>query len=223
MCSEIDEEDSTSANLGRQLFSLDLLIHLTRTPDEFPRPTSYMSDHVDSRPETPLGHFNNDSMPEATDVPELASPRASTCSETLSISTVTTDFSTSTATTDTSVSTAATDVTAASSTSSSYSSILSIKAAYNNSIIMLRVPRDIPLTDLRQRLYNKFVGQEGVPLSQSFVVACMLPKGSAAHSSSVSCAANEAHMELIKSQAEWDLVTTFIDGSKMTLRILDGP
>lgn len=205
MWSEIDEEDSTSANL-----------------DEFPRPTSYISDDVDSRPETPLGHSNNDSMPEATDVPEPASPTAST----FSISTATTDFSTSTATTDTSVSTAATDVTTASSISSPYSTILSIKAAYNNSIIMLRVPRDIPLTDLRQRLYNKFVGQEGVPLSQSFVVACMIPKSSNAQhtrSSSVSCAANEAHMELIKSQAEWDLVTTFIDGSKMTLRILDGP
>lgn len=218
MWSEIDEEDSSTANL-----------------DEFPRPTSFISDGADSRPETPLGLFNNDSMPEATDVPEPASPTASTFSETLSICTTTTDLSTSTATTHTStstatthtsVSTAATDITTASSTSSSYSSILSIKAAHNNSIIMLRVPREITLADLRQRLYNKFVGQEGIPLSQSFVVACMLPKSSTAQrtrSSSVSCAANEAHMELIKSQAEWDLVTTFIDGSKLTLRILDGP
>ena len=185
-----------------------------------------MSDHVDSRPETPLGHFNNDSMLEATDVPEPPSPTASTFSDTISICTATTDFSTSTATTYTSVSTAATDITTASSIASSYSSTLSIKAAHNNSIIKLRVPREISLTDLRQRLYNKFVGQEGVPLSQSFVVACMLPKGStgqSTRSSSISCAANEAHMELIKSQAEWDLVTTFIDGSKMTLRILDGP
>src|SRR6202000_1584104 len=54
-------------------------------------------------------------------------------------------------------------------------SMLSIKAAYNNSIVVIRSPRDISLADLRKKLLDKFVKQEGVPLSEDFALAYALP------------------------------------------------
>ncbi|KAF9524874.1 hypothetical protein CPB83DRAFT_897541 [Crepidotus variabilis] len=47
---------------------------------------------------------------------------------------------------------------------------LTIKAALNASIIMLRVPRAISFEDLKQRLHKKFVTQEGILLKPSFSV-----------------------------------------------------
>ncbi|KAF7312506.1 hypothetical protein MIND_00264300 [Mycena indigotica] len=52
---------------------------------------------------------------------------------------------------------------------------LVIKAAHNNSIILLRVDDDLSLGELRGRLQNKFLGQEGVQLSDNFSLAYMIP------------------------------------------------
>ena len=53
-----------------------------------------------------------------------------------------------------------------------------IKAAHNASIIVVRAPRNVSFADLRQRLYRKFVYQEGILLSPSFSVVNVLPPSS---------------------------------------------
>ena len=50
-----------------------------------------------------------------------------------------------------------------------------IKAAFNATIIMLRASRWISFADLKQRLYDKFVKQEGILLSPSFSVISVRP------------------------------------------------
>ncbi len=50
-----------------------------------------------------------------------------------------------------------------------------IKAAFNTTIIMIRVSRSINFVDLKQKLYNKFVQQEGIRLSRFFSVVNVLP------------------------------------------------
>ncbi|KAF8169759.1 hypothetical protein BJ912DRAFT_998807 [Pholiota molesta] len=52
---------------------------------------------------------------------------------------------------------------------------ISIKAAHNSAIILLRVSREMSLTEVRQRIYNKFVGQEGIPLANDFAIAFAHP------------------------------------------------
>jgi hypothetical protein len=102
---------------------------------------------------------------------------------------------------------------------------LSIKAGYNDSMVILRVPWDIAYKDVRQRLYNKFVGQEGVPLSDSFTITYLQP----VHGSPLTCKSSgdsetstAFHQEhLVTSQADWENVTTSIEGFKLTLRIAD--
>jgi hypothetical protein len=102
---------------------------------------------------------------------------------------------------------------------------LSIKAGYNDSMVILRVPWDIPYKDVRQRLFNKFVGQEGVPLSDSFTITYLQPvhgsppAGKSSDSSATSTAFHQEH--LVTSQSDWENVTTSIEGFKLTLRIAD--
>ena len=99
---------------------------------------------------------------------------------------------------------------------------LSIKARYNDSTIMLRVPVDLPYTDMRQRLYNKFVGQEGAPLSDSFIIAYLQPIFTIPQADKAFESLSSEHQEhLVTSQADWENVTTSIEGSKLALRITD--
>jgi len=102
---------------------------------------------------------------------------------------------------------------------------LSIKARYNDSMIMLRVPVDMAYKDMRQRLYDKFVGQEGVPLSDSFTITYLQPifaNPQADKASERSLTLSSEHQEhLVTSQADWENVTTSIEGSKLALRIAD--
>jgi len=103
---------------------------------------------------------------------------------------------------------------------------LAIKAAHNLSIIMLRVPREDSLSDVRQRLYNKFVGQEGIPLSQSFSVALVLPTSQSSpvkqrsRSSSVS-SADKQELVFVDSDSEWQRLVSAVPASKISLRIFD--
>jgi hypothetical protein len=93
-------------------------------------------------------------------------------------------------------------------------------------MIMLRVPWDMTYKDVRQRLYNKFVGQEGVPLSDSFKITYLQPicanrqDGNA--SEGTNALLSELYQEhLVTSQADWENVTTSIEGFKLTLHITD--
>ena len=110
---------------------------------------------------------------------------------------------------------------------------LSIKAAHNSSIIMLRVLRDTSFEDVRQRLYNKFVGQEGIPLSNDFAVAMVVPSPTSlspveteqsrdSRSLSLS-SADKLELHFIDTQYDWEQVVLVRDSNKVALRILDTP
>jgi hypothetical protein len=104
-------------------------------------------------------------------------------------------------------------------------STISIKAALNKSIVALRVSKLISFDELRERLYDKFVVQEGLPLSTLFAIAVtnssrQASGGGRARSGSVSSA---EYMEFVGSQADWSRVVTSCVGGKLTLRILDTP
>jgi hypothetical protein len=103
---------------------------------------------------------------------------------------------------------------------------LSIKARYNDSMIMLRIPCDIPYKDMRERLYNKFVGQEGMPLSDSFKITYLQPVHTNTQANEASDGSNGVSSEsfqehVVASQADWENVTISIEGFKLTLRITD--
>jgi hypothetical protein len=112
-------------------------------------------------------------------------------------------------------------------------STLNVKVALGDSIIMLRVPRDISLQDMRQRIHDKFVKQEEVPLSDTFRFACIHPTSSSnmapvptgrKRSGSLSSVAtfDLTKMRFITTQTEWDQVTaTANPAEKLALRILD--
>ncbi|KAL1739625.1 hypothetical protein HDZ31DRAFT_68747 [Schizophyllum fasciatum] len=115
---------------------------------------------------------------------------------------------------------------------------LAIKAAHNNTIILMRATRAITFGELRRRLFDKFVGQEGVPLSEDFTVAFHAPpaeppvseaaarlgvRQGRARSSSLS--AGILSMQFINSQAEWERALQDVDmeSGRLHLRILDTP
>ncbi|KXN91635.1 hypothetical protein AN958_12487, partial [Leucoagaricus sp. SymC.cos] len=188
----------------------------------FPRPASF----VPERPETPVPY---DAVPRSkAPEPYLPVPPSPTTS-------VSTTFSSATgfsSLTTSSVSTVATTSTSSSGDGNS----LSIKAALNNSIIMLRVSRDVEFTELRQRIFNKFVGQEGVPLSREFTVAVVVARmnspisqlreskdtGARKRSTSIR-SVDHPEMRIVDSQLDWETVAYSTEGTKLTLRILDTP
>ncbi|KAG2122766.1 hypothetical protein DEU56DRAFT_917660 [Suillus clintonianus] len=115
------------------------------------------------------------------------------------------------------------------STGCSDGSAIAIKALHDNNIIMLRVPRSLSFTEVRQRLYDKFVRQEGVPLSESFAVAILVPapaKGTpggrpyAASFSSMSAAGkDDVVLHFVKSNDDWDQAI-YKYGNKVLLRVI---
>lgn len=115
------------------------------------------------------------------------------------------------------------------STISSTSDKLAIKAAYHDSIVLLRVDGDISYREMRQRVYNKFVGQEGIPLSESFTIAFLQPLQTTtttttktrARSSSMSSDPVTTQLHMVTSQSDWENVTASLEGPKLTLRITD--
>ncbi|PPQ90793.1 hypothetical protein CVT25_012113 [Psilocybe cyanescens] len=179
--------------------------------DAFPHPNTYHSEQHDHRPATPTSYHDSSESPSTPSTPDSIqssfnrppSPVPSTAS-----STVSTTFSVST-------------------TSSSLSpgTSISIKAAFNSSIILLRVSRETTLADIRQRLYNKFVGQEGVPLSKSFDII-FVPAAQSSPTKDRSSSISVSSMDLmdlffIHSDDEWQELISTTSGSKVNLRIMD--
>ena len=70
---------------------------------------------------------------------------------------------------------------------------------------MLKVFREISYADLRQRIYNKFVGQEGIPLSHDFTILT-----------------KDGDM-VIEADEEWLVVEGAFEGSKLQLQVVNGP
>ncbi|KAF8628039.1 hypothetical protein AX15_004154 [Amanita polypyramis BW_CC] len=178
----------------------------TSNRDSFPRPVSFCGSLLDRRPETPLGGYYD--MPVPSESPLLSaftpyppSPTSSTWSGPISVSGLST------------VSSVVPE------------GMISIKAALNQSIVVLRISSVTSYEGLRERLYDKFAGQEGLPLSKSFTIALTSPTRQPpsvgrARSGSVS---SVEHMEFISSQSDWDNVVSAHVGTKLTLRILDIP
>ncbi|KAJ7475998.1 hypothetical protein FB451DRAFT_264650 [Mycena latifolia] len=109
-------------------------------------------------------------------------------------------------------------------------SSLVIKAAHNNSIILLRAEADLPLSEIRRRLREKFLGQEDVTLSETFALAYMIPATPAkasvqsrgrANSLSAGTLTDTALMEMITTEDEWARLRSSLDGAKLTLRVMD--
>ncbi|OJA20973.1 hypothetical protein AZE42_09181 [Rhizopogon vesiculosus] len=112
------------------------------------------------------------------------------------------------------------------STGSSDESVIAVKAMYENNIIIIRVPRSSSFTEVRQRLYDKFVRQEGVPLSETFVVALLVPaperSGVRPRTSSlwsIGAADKDAVLQFVKSNDDWDQAI-YKYGNKILLRVI---
>lgn len=94
----------------------------------------------------------------------------------------------------------------------------------------MRVDRDTEFQDIRKRIYDKFVNQEDVPLSNSFSLAFVVPGGltkssvgsgqTRGRSSSLSSSGG-IEMNLVLSQGDWDCVVGMTEGNKIALRVLD--
>ena len=76
--------------------------------------------------------------------------------------------------------------------------------------------RGLGFAEVRQRLYNKFVGQEGIPLSQAYKVAVVAPSEAPAGP----CSTDD---QLITLESDWEQLVSTLQGNKITLRILDVP
>ncbi|KAG6821322.1 hypothetical protein H0H93_000183 [Arthromyces matolae] len=103
-----------------------------------------------------------------------------------------------------------------------------IKAKYNDSLIILRVPDEISYKDLRQRLFNKLVGQEGIALSDKFQITFLQPvnKAPTTHNSTISSRPSsfdaEEHLPYsVTSADDWENVAASVQGYKLTLLITD--
>ena len=180
----------------------------TSKRDSFPRPISLCESLLDSRPEAPLGYRDTPTPTSASEVPLPSffpptptppSPTSSTASGPVSVSECSV------------VSSVAPD------------GMISVKAALNQSIVVLRVSKAISYEDLRERLRDKFVIQEGHPLSSSFTIALTNPirRGTSRGRGRSGSVSSVEHMEFITSQRNWDSVVASYDGGKLTLRILE--
>ncbi|KAJ7031403.1 hypothetical protein C8F04DRAFT_1111117 [Mycena alexandri] len=172
---------------------------------------------------------------EALAMARAPSPNGSVLSSSTSVLSEQSTFSDSTGTTITpslySFYSARSTLSTTTTTSSTAGSPLVIKAAHNDSIILLRAAEELSLSEIRWRLREKFLGQEGVNLSEKFTLAYMVPaapsKGSVqarGRSSSLSSAgtlADTALMEMISTEADWQHLRASLDGAKLTLRVLD--
>ncbi|KAG6862466.1 hypothetical protein C0995_000012 [Termitomyces sp. Mi166 len=103
-----------------------------------------------------------------------------------------------------------------------------IKVKFNDSLVLLRVPDEISYKDLRQRLFNKFVGQEGIALSDSFKITFLQPvikdsatstTGNSPRPSSLN--ADDYVLYPVTSAADWENVAACVEGCKLTLLITD--
>jgi hypothetical protein len=107
---------------------------------------------------------------------------------------------------------------------------ISVKVVHNKSIILFRINRNISLAALRAKVYDKFVEQEGVPLSASFAIA-FLPPALIDHSKPQSPSSSMssvgfpdlAHMRFISSQHDWEQAVTLAGTRKLTLRAIGEP
>ncbi|KAJ3996837.1 hypothetical protein F5050DRAFT_1711746 [Lentinula boryana] len=151
--------------------------------------------------------------------PVPPSPTASTTSTEFSSFTAASDFSGISVDTALSTSTAMTSVLAGN---------LTIKAAHNHSIILLRVSRETEFGDVRQRIFDKFLTQEKITLTEAFAIAFVLqdtvePLSSKGKSRarSNSLGGGSSQLVLVTNQTDWERALATTNSSKATVRVLD--
>ncbi|KAJ7678972.1 hypothetical protein DFH06DRAFT_502445 [Mycena polygramma] len=210
---------------------------ISPTASEFKPPRSPSFNAPDS-PRTPSANF----FPRKEFL-RAHSPNGSVASASMSImsdSTTNSSFSDSTNSTITpsiyswysakSTLSATTTTSYATTTSSSTSSPLTIKAAHNDSIILLRVDEDLSLSEVRRRLRDKFLGQEGIALAETFSLAYMIPASpnkasvqtqTRKRANSTGTLLDTALMEMISTEEEWARLRASLDGAKLALRVID--
>ncbi|KAK2460961.1 hypothetical protein APHAL10511_007431 [Amanita phalloides] len=175
--------------------------------DSFPRPVSLCESLLDCTPDAPLVAGYRDTPTPICSTEYIIqgyfppSPTSSTASGPFSVSGMSL---------------------ASSSSSVVPQGMISIKATLDQAIVVLRIAKDASYEELRDRLHDKFAGQEGLSLSRSFTIALTYPIGQFAYRKSRSNAVSSAErMRFISSQWDWDCVVASHDGGKLILRILD--
>lgn len=76
------------------------------------------------------------------------------------------------------------------------------------------------LAEIRQRIYNKFVGQEGIPLAIDFTVAFVLSPQQLARADRKHLS-DDAELRFVSTESDWESIIMTTSSSKVTLRILD--
>lgn len=101
------------------------------------------------------------------------------------------------------------------------SQMVTVKAVLDNSIVVFRARRDMPLADLRRRVHDKFVRTEGIALHGAFALAYVIPgdSKSARRASSTSNDSSASAMVMpIRDEQDWAAAVAQC-GLKITLRI----
>jgi len=80
---------------------------------------------------------------------------------------------------------------------------ITLKVSLNKAIVLIKVAKNISYEDLRQKIYHKYVNQEGMTLSESFDILEM------------------QESRVIDSDEEWKDVSGAFEGTKLQLMLLD--
>jgi hypothetical protein len=77
--------------------------------------------------------------------------------------------------------------------------------------------------EVRQRLYNKFIVQEGIPISQTYKVAFVPPPPNPPPARSVTSINHRTDVQVmtLESDSDWEQLMSTFQGNRITLRIQD--
>ncbi|KAF8519565.1 hypothetical protein JB92DRAFT_2898206 [Gautieria morchelliformis] len=102
-----------------------------------------------------------------------------------------------------------------------------LKAVYHECVIVFRAERTMSLTNVRQRIKERFSLHECIPLDDGFVLGYLPPKittngvGRRGRSNSISSLASDlSHLRLLQTEVDWQGAMVVSNG-KLTLRVLD--
>ena len=113
---------------------------------------------------------------------------------------------------------------------------ITLKAVLQESIVLLRIPRNAPLAEVRTRIRDKFAAQEGVQLSSAFAIgwapspvggggAVGLGVGGRGRPRSNSASSvgtmNPQALRYVYSEQEWRAAVGACAGGKMTIRLFN--
>ncbi|KAI0787556.1 hypothetical protein C8Q74DRAFT_1348564 [Fomes fomentarius] len=107
---------------------------------------------------------------------------------------------------------------------------ITLKAVLQGSIVLLRISRSMPLSEVRTRLRDKFAAQEGVQLSHAFVIGWapsptqpggVLRGRPRSNSASSVGSMNPSALRYVYQEQEWRAAVAACAGGKMTIRLFN--